>query len=123
MTDPTGKSEILDGLATPHPPPGLRTRTLAAAHRAAVQPSPSGWRAVAACIYAQPAWAAALVILLLAHLAFGFFLEGARPGTLVAPRDEEVAAQPDILRLPQIRNLAHEDSTMRLDRADSEGEI
>jgi hypothetical protein len=107
MTNPTGDRDFLDGLTTLSPPEDLRATTLAAARRAAImEPAIPRWRALPAFFAAQPGWASALVALLVVHLTLGFFLEETRASKVASPRDEEVAAQPDLLRLPRIEGPA-----------------
>jgi len=107
MTSPTEDRKFLDSLTTLSPSEDLRARTLAAARRAATtEPTVRPWRALLVPFAAQPGWTSSLVALLMAHLAVGRFLEGARTARITSPRDEEVAAQPDLLQLPRIEGLA-----------------
>jgi len=109
MTNPTGDRDVLDGLTTLSPSADLRARTLVAARQAAVleQPIPR-WRALPALFSSQPGWTSAFVALLVAHIALGYFLEGRHRPRVTSPRAEEVAAQPDLLRLPLIDGPVHD---------------
>jgi hypothetical protein len=106
MTDSNGHRELLSGLSTPVPPASLRVKTLMAARRAADLETPvPAWRVLAAFFTARPAWSAALVVLVLAHLAMSLLPETGSGPRIVSPRDAEVAAQPDLLLLPRIDRL------------------
>jgi len=101
---------IFSRLATPHPPAELRAKTLAAARSAAENPQRlSWWQAITALFSAQPRWATALAVVLVAHLVLGLVRDGARSVEENLPRNSEVDAQPDLLRLPRIEGV-------RLDR-------
>ena len=124
MTKPLSDNEILGGLRTPDPPMELRARTLVAAARVtAVTPPVTVWRTVLAYFSAQPVWTAALVGVLVAHLTLGFFLRSAPSGRLVLPRDEEVAAQPELLRLPRMREVEPESVAFPLHVAIEAGDL
>jgi len=122
--DANGGHDLFDGLGTPAPPAGLRPRSLAAARVAAAgEIDASGGWSILAVMRAQPAWSTALVTLLLAHLMLGFFLESRRFTHLVLPRDREVAAQPDLLRLSTLEPNDELGPTLRQDEVagDEEG--
>jgi hypothetical protein len=96
-----------DGLTTPRPPARLRATTLLAARRAASVATPAPpWRVFLTEFVARPLWTAALIVLILAHATLGFFVEGKRATPIETPRDREVAAQPDLLRLPHVARPA-----------------
>ena len=123
MSHRSGDRYRFDGLG-PTPPPGdLRARTLGAARRAALDPPAPAWRAMLSFFGAQPAWTAALVALVAAHLLLGFLHAGATPRQATSPRRAEEAAQPDLLRLPNIRDLARQVSDPVLESARRKGDF
>jgi len=124
MRSSSGDREILDGLTHPVPPADLRGRTLAAARlsAAAQHPSPP-WQAILAFFGAQRGWTAALVVLLAAHLVLGSFREGSRSARAMLPRNVEVAAQPDLLRLPRVKDLAHRPPAVPIEKTRVEGDF
>ena len=122
MRSSSGDREILEGLDHPRPPAGLRARTLVAARLSASAPRTAPpWQAVLAFFGMQRGWTAALAALLVAHLLLGFFNEGARPPRAALPRNAEEAAQPDLLRLPRIKDLARQIAGARLEKTHGEG--
>ena len=113
--------KILDGLGAPHPPAHLRARVLSAARRAAEQHAPiSGWRAIAALFAAQPRWTAALVAVLAAHVILAIVSGEVGSPRPSRPRDVEVEAQPDLLRLPLIEDAGLGSLATRLDETSCE---
>jgi hypothetical protein len=124
MSFSSGDREILNGLTHPMPPADLRARTLAAARLATTaDPSLSPWQAILVFLGAQRGWAAAVVVLLLAHLLFGFLQEETLSPRAVLPRSAEEAAQPDLLRLPRIKDLAYRGPAVTPERIHVEGDL
>ena len=124
MKSSSGDREILDGLAHPLPPADLRGRTLAAARLSASAPRPAPpWQGILAFFGAQRGWTAALITLLVVHLLLGFLQENTLPRRAVLPRNAEVTAQPDLLRLPRIKDLAHQVPALTPEATRIEGDL
>ncbi len=122
MKRPPDDGGILDGLFPPDLPGELRSRALEAARRAAMAtPRRSLWHFLALFFKSQPAWTAAVAVLLVAHLVLTVVERPASPRPAVSPREMEIAAQPDLLRLPAIGGSAWRNLTPEKERRVLEG--
>jgi len=121
--------DLLERFETPDPPAGLRARSLAAARLAMAQPAPrpDRWTRLWQSRAARLAWAAAVVVLVLGHVALSMppHPTTVRPGTslLLAGSipDLELAAT---VTLPRLRSnrLPQLDVTIRTVPAEPAGE-